>query len=99
MMWVFREYGISGPTMQVYSSVASSAWALKPIVGMASDLVPILGRRKAPYVIITSIVGVICTAIVGFSTKETMGILGIVVCLFGMSLQASTCDLLSEAKY
>lgn len=99
MMWVFREYSISGPTMQVYSSISSSAWALKPIVGMASDLVPIFGRHKAPYIIITSTIGVVCTAIVGFSSRETMGILGIVFCLFGMSLQASTCDLLSEAKY
>merc|ERR1719238_943251 len=36
---------------------------------------------------------------IGFSTKESMSVLFVVLCLFGMSLQASTCDLLSEAKY
>jgi hypothetical protein len=66
---------------------------------MVSDLVPIGGLHKAPYVIITSLLGVMCTAMIGFSTKDSMSVLTAVFCLFGMSLQASTCDLLSEAKY
>merc|ERR1719261_260550 len=36
---------------------------------------------------------------IGFSTRESMSVLAVVFCLFGMSLQASTCDLLTEAKY
>merc|ERR1719174_3441719 len=40
-----------------------------------------------------------CTALIGFSTTESMPILTVVLCLFGMSMQAATCDLLSEAKY
>merc|ERR1719456_497091 len=99
VMWLFRDYQISGPRMQVYVSVSCSAWALKPIIGMVSDSLPIRGFHKAPYVIITSLIGVTCTALIGFSTKESMGVLTAVFCLFGMSLQASTCDLLSEAKY
>jgi folate/biopterin transporter len=99
VMWLFREYQISGPRMQVYISVAASAWAMKPIIGMVSDLFPIGGYNKGPYVIISSLIGVTCTAMLGFSTKDSMDVMVAVLCLFGMSLQASTCDLLSEAKY
>lgn len=99
VMWLFRDYRISGPRMQVYMSIACSAWALKPLIGIVSDLVPIRGYHKAPYVVVTSIIGVLCTAAIGFSTKDSMSVLTVVFCLFGMSLQGSTCDLLSEAKY
>jgi folate/biopterin transporter len=99
IMWLFREYGVSGPQMQIYASVSNSAWALKPIIGLVSDLVPISGLRKAPYIVISSCVGVVCAATIGLSTKGTTSVLTIVLCLFGMSLQASTCDLLTEAKY
>jgi hypothetical protein len=99
VMWIFRDYHVSGPRMQVYLSIANSSWALKPIIGMVSDLVPIRGLNKAPYVIITSFIGVACTALIGFSTKDSMSVLCLVFCLFGMSLQAATCDLLTEAKY
>lgn len=85
--------------MQVYMSISCSAWALKPIIGIVSDLMPIRGLHKAPYVIITSLIGVSCCAAIGFSTTDSQSVLTVVFCLFGMSLQASTCDLLSEAKY
>mmetsp|Transcript_45660 Transcript_45660/g.82171 ORF Transcript_45660/g.82171 Transcript_45660/m.82171 type:complete len:641 (+) Transcript_45660:151-2073(+) len=99
VMWLLREYKVSGPRMQVLLGVANSAWALKPVLGCVSDLVPVLGFRKAPYVVVTSVGGVICTTIIGLSSAESIGPLGIVACLFGMALQAATCDLLTEAKY
>lgn len=99
VMWILMEYRVSGPQMQVYTGVANSSWALKPIIGVVSDLFPIFGYRKAPYCVLTALLGVACTTMIGFSTKETTSELFIVGCLFGMSLQAATCDLLTEAKY
>lgn len=99
VMWLLQEYNVSGPSMQIYTSIGSAAWALKPLIGVVSDMFPWWGCRKAPYVVASSIIGVSCTMMIGYSTKETMSVLGTVWCLFGMSLQASTCDLLTEAKY
>jgi len=99
VMWLFRDYGVSGPRMQIYLSISNSSWALKPVIGIVSDMLPIRGLNKAPYVIITSIIGVTCTALLGLHTHESMSVIVAVFCLFGMSLQASTCDLLTEAKY
>jgi len=98
VMWLLREYKVSGPQMQILLGVANSAWALKPVLGCISDMLPVMGWRKAPYVIITSIGGVVCTTAIGFSNVNSIGPLGIVACLFGMALQAATCDLLTEAK-
>eukprot|EP00929_Paragymnodinium_shiwhaense_P074098 TRINITY_DN37904_c0_g2_i1.p1 TRINITY_DN37904_c0_g2~~TRINITY_DN37904_c0_g2_i1.p1 ORF type:complete len:698 (-),score=113.59 TRINITY_DN37904_c0_g2_i1:74-2167(-) len=99
VMWLLREYRVSGPSMQVYVSVSNSAWALKPIIGLISDLVPVLGYRKAPYIILTAFIGIICTTTIGLSSKAVTSVQSVVLCLFGMQLQASTTDLLTEATY
>lgn len=41
--FLYREYHVAGPRMQVFQGVSSLPWALKPIVGLLSDLVPIGG--------------------------------------------------------
>jgi len=99
VMFLLQEYNVSGPSMQIYTSIGSAAWALKPLIGVVSDLFPWWGCRKAPYVVATSIIGICSTMLIGSASKESMTVLGTVWCLFGMSLQASTCDLLTEAKY
>mmetsp|Transcript_48342 Transcript_48342/g.104100 ORF Transcript_48342/g.104100 Transcript_48342/m.104100 type:complete len:633 (+) Transcript_48342:94-1992(+) len=99
IMWILMEYRIGGPQLQIYTSVAGSAWAFKPILGAISDFLPIFGYRKAPYVVITSLIGVACTTCIGLSTHETSSVEMVVACFFGMSLQAATADLLTEAKY
>eukprot|EP00930_Biecheleria_cincta_P017806 TRINITY_DN14050_c0_g1_i1.p1 TRINITY_DN14050_c0_g1~~TRINITY_DN14050_c0_g1_i1.p1 ORF type:complete len:638 (-),score=75.16 TRINITY_DN14050_c0_g1_i1:199-2112(-) len=99
VMWLLREYQVTGPKMQVYLSIANSAWALKPVLGCVSDMIPVMGYRKAPYVLVASFAGVACTTLIGLSDINSMGPLGVVACLFGMVFQASTCDLLTEAKY
>lgn len=99
IMWLFRDYGVNGPRMQVLHGVASAAWALKPIIGMVSDLLPIGGYNKAPYVVLASLIGVASVVAIGLRSQATMSLGAAVLCLFGMSLQAATCDLLTEAKY
>lgn len=97
--WIFKSYKVSGPTMQIYSGVVSMPWALKPIVGMVSDLFPIAGYNKAPYILITSLVGVVSYCWMGFGQNSDMSISVCVLCMFFISLQLSVCDLLTEAKY
>jgi len=97
--WIFKSYHVPGPTMQIYGGVASMPWALKPIVGMISDIFPIGGYNKAPYILITSLIGVASLCYVGFGDDGHMGIGEVVMCMFFIALQFSTCDLLTEAKY
>merc|ERR1719487_2635557 len=96
--WIFKEYNIPGPHIQIYTGVIGLPWALKPILGMISDIMPIQGYNKAPYMLVSSILGVIGYAMVGFGSNE-VAIQVTVMMMFLIALQASTCDLLTEAKY
>jgi folate/biopterin transporter len=96
--WIFKSYNVPGPHTQVYSGVIGLPWALKPIIGMISDICPIKGYNKAPYILVSSILGVCGFAMVGMGSND-VAINITVMMMFLCALQASTCDLLTEAKY
>eukprot|EP00927_Polykrikos_kofoidii_P084518 TRINITY_DN8925_c0_g2_i2.p1 TRINITY_DN8925_c0_g2~~TRINITY_DN8925_c0_g2_i2.p1 ORF type:complete len:591 (-),score=93.15 TRINITY_DN8925_c0_g2_i2:70-1773(-) len=97
--YLFGSYKVVGPRMQILSGIAGLPWALKPIIGLISDCFPIGGYNKAPYMIISSVVGVIACVVIAKVPQSAMSIQSVVACLFLMALQGSTCDLLTEAKY
>ena len=53
--FLFAEYNLNASKIQMYSAVAGSPWALKPLIGFMSDAFPIYGYKKMPYVVITTI--------------------------------------------
>mmetsp|Transcript_100005 Transcript_100005/g.188208 ORF Transcript_100005/g.188208 Transcript_100005/m.188208 type:complete len:552 (-) Transcript_100005:60-1715(-) len=97
--FVFASYKVSGPRMQIFGGVTSLPWAMKPVVGLISDAFPIQGYHKSPYMILTSILGVVGCATIAAVSQDHLAIEGVTICLFLMQLQFSTCDLLTEAKY
>merc|ERR1719356_2044140 len=72
---------------------------MKPVIGLISDVFPILGYNKAPYFLLTSVLGAAAFAAIGGLQHSFFNAHGLVACMFLTSLQTSTCDLLSEAKY
>jgi folate/biopterin transporter len=97
--YLYRGYHLAAPQVQIYSGVAQLPWSMKPIIGLISDVFPIRGYNKAPYMIMTSLAGGIAFACIGLCSQASMGIQALVICMFMKSLQLSTADLLSEAKY
>lgn len=93
--FIFSDLGVAGPRLQVLRSIAMAPWALKPVIGVLSDTVPIFGYNKMPYLIATSIGSVCCCFIMGLNWANTVPL--IVTCLFFCFLQCSTVDLLVEA--
>lgn len=93
--FIFSDLGVAGPRLQVLRSIAMAPWALKPVIGVLSDTVPIFGYNKMPYLIATSIFSVCCCFIMGLNWANTVPL--IVTCLFFCFLQCSTVDLLVEA--
>jgi len=69
------------------------------VIGLVSDCFPIRGYNKGPYILATSSVGVIALAMLGAAPQAFLSVERVVACLFLVSLQFSTCDLLTEAKY
>jgi len=97
--YVFRLYHVPAPQMQIYQGISSLPWALKPMLGLVSDVLPVCGYNKAPYMLITTLFGAVALILVGVNPNDSMTVRGLVICLFIISLQISTCDLLTEAKY
>lgn len=99
MEFLFREYAVSGPRLQIYKAIVMLPWAMKPIFGLISDALPIMGYRKGPYMAISSIVAVVAYGTVGLAEQGALQIRLIVLCLMFGCMQASVCDLLTEARY
>ena len=96
--FLFRSYALQGPQLQVYKAVMALPWALKPLIGVVSDTLPIFGYKKAPYIMIVSVFAMAGFLYVGLSTSGAP--LPAIVCgLICGALQSSVVDLLTEAKY
>merc|ERR1719277_1104032 len=72
---------------------------MKPIIGLVSDLLPVMGFNKMPYMFLSTVVGIMACGTVGFVEQEQLSLTRLVLCLFLMTLMFSVADLLSEAKY
>lgn len=94
--FIYKSYHVEGPQVQVYMGVSGLPWAMKPIVGLLSDLVPIGGYNKRPYILIASVLGVFSMVCLAF---VHVPVIVVVLLFFCIALQRSVCDLLTEAKY
>lgn len=97
MEFIFKEHNVIGGQMQVYMAMATSPWALKPLIGLLSDSCPMFGYRKMPYILITGVLGVGGVATLGLFDAQ-LSLPMVVLCLFLAFLMVATADLLVEAK-
>lgn len=96
--FVYRSYNVPATDMQTYNAVTNLPWSMKPIIGLVSDVLPILGYNKAPYALLTSIAGTAAFLDVGLLPQRVMSERVLVLCLFLCSLQVSTADVLTQGK-
>jgi len=97
--YIYRSYHIPAPQMQIYQGITQLPWALKPVIGLMSDVVPIGGYNKGPYMLIASVLGALAFTAVGAYAGHGLTVGMLVIGLFLCSLQISLCDILTEAKY
>lgn len=97
--WLYREYHIPGPQMQVFEGVVHIPWSLQPLIGFISDLYPVRGYHKAPYMVLTSILAVGAWACIGLGNSKDHTVTFTVLCLFLGKVQVCVVDLLTQAKY
>lgn len=97
--YILSGYNVPGPRMQLFGSVISLPWAMKPLIGLVSDLFPIFGYHKGPYIVLSALMGGSACLAVGLVPQSMISVETVVLCLFAVNLQCSTTDLLNEAKY
>lgn len=94
--WVLKSFHVHGPQIQVLRMIALMPWVLKPVLGITSDLFPIGGYSKAPYIIGATAIGLASYTLVGFH-GHGLSLSITVLAFIGMSVQIAMCDLLTEA--
>ena len=110
---LFKELGIGAARQQLYMSMMMSPWAMKPFIGLASDLFPIQGYNKRYFALYSILIGAFgCSMLLGLyhsGAAETAVHQGdvavqrladiIVICFTAVSYEAATLDILGEGKY
>jgi hypothetical protein len=94
--FIFGAMGISAARLQMLKAAAIAPWALKPVIALLSDAVPIAGYKKMPYVVIFTLFSLVGCFLLGTGMASTVP--AIVGSLFLIFLQVSSVDLLVEAK-
>lgn len=89
------EYKVNLRQYNAFSVCIMTPWSLKPLIGILSDRVPLWGKHKVPYILISSCVGIGAT--IGLALAQTALLSAFLMTL--VSLHAATTDLLTEGKY
>lgn len=97
--YLYQYYHVPAPQVQVLNAITNLPWAMKPIIGIMSDSMPIRGYRKAPYMLATSAMGTAAMLCIGAFPLGAFSLRALAVALGLINLQLATNDLLSEAKY
>nr|XP_043608840.1 probable folate-biopterin transporter 2 [Erigeron canadensis] len=54
---------------QAYTGITNIPWIIKPIWGLLTDVVPIFGFRRRPYLVLAGIIGILSMFFLSFSAK------------------------------
>mmetsp|Transcript_21274 Transcript_21274/g.38828 ORF Transcript_21274/g.38828 Transcript_21274/m.38828 type:complete len:565 (-) Transcript_21274:9-1703(-) len=97
MEFTFRGLKVEGPRLQVYVAVAGLPWSMKALMGLVSDGFPIRGRRKAPYLALSTIAATFAYGFLGSTSNPQLQ--AATGSFFMVYFQMALADLLVEAKY
>jgi len=78
--FIFSGMGVSASKMQMLKAAAIAPWALKPVIALLSDAVPIGGYKKMPYIVIFTMGSLVGCIMLGTGMAQSLP--AIVGCLF-----------------
>ncbi|CAK9055762.1 Probable folate-biopterin transporter 3 [Durusdinium trenchii] len=96
--YLFKSFHVPAQEVQIWKTCIFSPYILKPIFGLISDLLPIWGFHKGPYLFVASSGGVAAALALGLGIN-TASLAFLVVSLFLVELCICIGDLLTEALY
>lgn len=95
MLPLFRD-SVDAAQLQLYTMIVMLPWAVKPLLGLCSDLVLVAGYKKRSWILIGIGIAFGCCVGLFFSIHIPL----VVVFLFmGIQFMIALIDLLTEAKY
>jgi MFS family permease len=91
----FKEQGLTADLVANFFLLASIPWFIKPLYGLISDFLPLFGRRRKSYLLLTSALACTAGLIAGFSVHHSYWWLVILYATMGLGLAFN--DVLTDA--
>ena len=92
---VFKDRGLSPSAVANFFLITTIPWMIKPVYGLVSDLVPIFGRRRKSYFVLTTVVSAAGGAWLAIFSEHKFWGLAIFFTAMGLGLAFS--DVLTDA--
>ncbi len=83
---VLKDRGFSAGDVAVFFSITTIPWLIKPVYGLISDFVPLWGRRRKSYLLLTSALAAGAGAILALVADHSYGRLAIFFTIMGLGL-------------
>lgn len=92
---VLKDRGLGAADVATFFAITTVPWLLKPVYGLISDFVPLFGRRRKSYFLLTSALAAASGAVLAVTGHHAYGPLAIFVTLMGLGLAFT--DVLTDA--
>ena len=92
---VLKDAGLGAGLVANFFAVSTVPWLIKPVYGLLSDFVPLFGRRRLSYLVLTSSVAAVAGFIVGVSGTHDYWALLVLFTAMGLGLAFT--DVLADA--
>jgi hypothetical protein len=92
-------WNIPGPKIDTFTAISDIPWSMKPVVAVLSDLYPLFGFRKIPYITIGILLGISGLCLVSFIPPELSSIQVPIFGLFLANFCWMTADILVEGLF
>src|SRR5499433_3102400 len=83
---VLKERGLSAGQVATFFTVSTIPWLIKPVYGLVSDFVPLFGRRRKSYLLLTSTLAGLAGLVLGVGVEHTYWWLVGLFTLMGLGL-------------
>ncbi len=91
----FKDQGLTADRVANFFLLASIPWFIKPLYGLISDFLPLFGRRRKSYLLLTSALACAAGLVAGLSAQP--GYWGLVLLYAAMGLGLAFNDVLTDA--
>lgn len=95
--WLTDALQLSPSTFAEVDAIASIPWQIKSLYGIASDVLPVFGYHRTPYMVATSLVGLVAFAGL-WKMDLALGVAGTTWLLFWANLSIAAPDVMVDAS-
>lgn len=92
---VLKERGLSASQAATFFAITTIPWLIKPVYGFVSDFVPLFGRRRQSYFLLTSTLAAVAGLALGLMRDHPYGWLAGLFTMMGLGLAFT--DVLTDA--